>query len=96
MTQLKTADEKRYHDYLANQPCIACGDRPCTVHHVRYSAGIGQRSSHYMALSLCDPCHQGPAGIHFDRKVFEMRWGTEEQLLAKQIERMWVDANSPR
>ena len=83
----KTQSEKDYHDYLASLPCIACGDYPVHVHHVRL---MGQRSNnHWFCLSLCPSCHQGKDGIHDSKKTFEMRFGSEVELLAKTIEQMW-------
>ena len=85
----KTKHEKTYHEFIATMPCIACGDWPVHVHHVRFAAGIGQRSSNYLVLPLCPDCHQGQEGIHGSPKIFEMRHGTEQSLLAEVIENLW-------
>jgi len=89
----KTKQEKDYHAYLAQQPCVACGGTPVYIHHLRningINAGIGQRSSHYLCIPLCHSCHQGEDSIHHNRKIFEMRNGTETDLLAKTIENFW-------
>ena len=81
--------EKSYLDSIAQLPCAACGDSPVHVHHPRTWAGAGQRSSHYLAIPLCPDCHQGDNGIHHNRKIFEMRYGTEVQLLAQTLEKLW-------
>lgn len=92
-SKLKSSEEKKYHDYLANQRCIACGNSPVTVHHIRnfngINVGMGKRSDHYLAISLCYECHQGQDSIHHNRKIFEMRHGDEASLLALTIERLW-------
>jgi len=89
----KTKEEKDYHEYIASLPCVACGDSPVHVHHCRFSAGIGQRGSHYFVLPLCPACHQGKEGIHGSPKIFEMRNGSEEQLLATVIQQLWSFKN---
>ena len=89
----KSKLEKAYHDYLAGENCIACGSSPVTIHHVRsfagVNAGIGTRSSHYLAIPLCPECHQGQNGIHHNKRIFEMRFGTETELVSKTIENLW-------
>ena len=91
----KTVGEKAYHEHMAQKPCIACGDVPVCVHHIRNfggtNAGMGKRNSHHMVLPLCYECHQGQHGIHHDRNIFEMRYGSEADLLAQVIADVWDD-----
>ena len=91
MKKNKTTGEKSYHAYLSQFSCIACGSIPVTIHHIRDFAGMGQRSSHFHVLPLCVECHQGQDGIHHNRKIFEMRWGTEISLLADVWGIVWND-----
>lgn len=91
----KTSAEKEYHEWIAERTCVACGSWPVTIHHLRNingsNVGIGNRADHFLSIGLCPDCHQGPDGIHHNRKVFEMRWGTETQLLERQVKRLWAD-----
>jgi len=91
----KTKQEKKYHAYLASQSCICCGSSPVSVHHIRnfngVNVGVGNRSDHHLAISLCYECHQGQDSIHHNRKVFEMRNGDEASLLARTIERLFSE-----
>ena len=93
----KTKLEKDYHDFIAQMPCIACGDWPVHVHHIRNfngtNAGMGKRNSHYLVLPLCPDCHQGENSIHHNRKIFEMRNGTETALLEMVIASLWKQHN---
>ena len=95
LSKRKTKEEIAYHDYLAGRDCVACGDSPVTVHHIRsfdgLNVGVGNKSSHHLAIPLCPDCHQGPDSIHHNKKVFEMRWGTEVDLLIKTMELTWRD-----
>lgn len=91
----KTSLERAYHDYLAERDCVACGDSPVHIHHIRsfdgQNMGIGKRASHFLAIPLCPDCHQGHDGIHHGKKIFEMRYGTEVDLLIKTLELTWED-----
>ena len=91
----RTKAEKDYHEWVATKTCVACGSWPVTIHHIRnfdgVNVGMGQRSGAFLSIGLCPDCHQGPAGIHHNRKLFEMRWGTETDLLERQIKRLWAD-----
>jgi len=42
---------------------------PTTVHHDTTSAGMAQRSGDFLAAALCQhECHQGPHGVHGDKR----------------------------
>lgn len=88
-----TQAEKRHLDRVAGLGCILCrrlgyGQSPAAIHHPRFSEGIAQRASHYLAIPLCPAHHQGDAGIHgLGTREFERRYKTTEpELLALTIE----------
>ena len=87
----KSKEAKAYHDYLAAFDCIACGDSPVHIHHVRHLDGDLVVRNHFLCLPLCPSCHQGKGSIHDNAKLFRMVWGTEAELLAKLTEKMWGD-----
>ncbi len=61
----KTAHLKRYHDWVARQPCIGCGAEGVNVHHVRHDGRKGISKDHTLVAPLCPECHQyGPQAIH--------------------------------
>jgi len=55
-----TAKEKRFHLWLMDMPCEACGIEPCGVFHHLMSEIDGKRwdRDHEVGISLCDPCHR--------------------------------------
>ena len=86
----KTADEKRHMQAVADLGCIACRKigyhgTPAELHHIRETAGIGQRSSHYEVIPLCYHHHRGVSklvpSVHMSRKDFVAEYGTEKELL---------------
>ena len=82
----KTQIEKDYHDAVARIECVVSGcHAPSCVHHARFAAGMGQRSDHFLVAALCWDHHQGPNGIHADQKLFEMRYGSEEEMVARTV-----------
>lgn len=84
-----TKDEKKHLSRLAEFGCCVCrregfGVSPAEIHHIRATAGMGQRSSHFDAIPLC-PLHHRLGGhgvaLHAGQKTFERRYGTETELL---------------
>ena len=55
-----SAKEKRFHLWMMEMPCEACGAYPCGVfHHLLTETGHKRwRRDHEMGLPLCDPCHR--------------------------------------
>ena len=80
-----------YKSRVADLGCIVCG-APAMLHHPRFCAGMGQRSSDWLVIPLCDRRHHQNGGlgtaIHAGQHIFEQNHGTEAQLLAKVIQRM--------
>lgn len=54
------ANEDRVHlAFVRLQPCCLCGRRgPSQAHHAG-PRGLGTRVHDWMAVPLCDPCHDG-------------------------------------
>jgi len=85
----KTKQEKEHYDKLHQIGCIVClreglGYTEPMIHHTRFDAGMGMKSSWDKAIPLCPMHHQhGGYGIaiHAGEKAFERRFGTEEELL---------------
>ena len=90
----KTAAEKRYHERVAQEPCIVCGIEPVCVHHVREHTGLGVRPNHYEVIPLCAMHHQhGGYGVavHSGVKEWERRYGAQLDLLAEFKQRMGIE-----
>jgi hypothetical protein len=49
---------------------------------------MGRRSSHYDTIPLCYFHHQGQGGIHHNKKIFEKKYGTEQEILEITKERI--------
>ena len=82
-----TADEKKHLERVAALGCIAngCGaPPPSTVHHCGTYMGGGR--NHKRVIPLCREHHLGWQGIdgkRMGKRVWESRYGTEEELLRK-------------
>lgn len=94
-----TKDERLHLARVGQLPCVAClidgtvsvnNHGAVQLHHIRATAGAGQRSSHYEVIPLCFSHHLGGVygrAIHAGRKAFEERYGSEEILL-EQVKRL--------
>ena len=85
----KTKAEREHMGIVAGSFCIVCrneglGESPAELHHPRFLAGGGQRSSHMDVIALC-PLHHRLGGygvaIHSGQEEWERRHGTEAELL---------------
>ncbi len=71
-----TAEEKRWHDWVASQGCACCFG-PAQIHHCVGSTArqskvhIGQ----WFVIPLCDLHHKVPHGIHGDPRGLAADWG---------------------
>jgi len=73
--------------------CIAClidgnPGTPAELHHIRETAGGGQKAPDTDVLPLCHRHHRGTdhprtPSIHLDRLAFIARYGSEIELLAR-------------
>jgi len=90
---MTTSAEKRHLDRVASLGCVLCrhlgyGMTPAEVHHPRFSEGMAQRASHWLAIGLCSEHHRGATGLHgLGTREFERRYKISEAvLLALTIE----------
>lgn len=80
-----TVEESRHMDRVAQLGCIvmACG-RQATIHHCGTYMGGGR--DHKCVIPLCWDHHLGPEGIDgkkMGKRVWEAKYGTEAELLAR-------------
>lgn len=87
---MTTKAEKRHRKAVAELGCIVCRnngheDSPAELHHIRATAGMGQRATEFEIIPLC-PFHHRQGGygnaVHAGRVMFEANHGTERELLA--------------
>ena len=58
-------------ELVSSLPCVVCGARPVSVHHIE---DVRDELSDYATVALCYDCHQGPNGVHgLSRRGFERR-----------------------
>jgi len=85
-----TVAERAYMSAVAEGGCIVDGCiAPANLHHPLFATGTSQRSPHWLVIPLCKAHHQGGYSIHGSPGLFMKIEGTEQDLLAKTIERMW-------
>lgn len=81
-----TAAEKRHLDAVASLPCVVCGARPVSIHHVRR---YGETRKHSKVVPLCYTHHQGTAGIHtLGKREFERLFMTQDAMLKETQRRL--------
>ena len=84
---------RAYKSTVAELGCAVrgCG-RQAHLHHPRFASGMAQRASDWLVIPLCPEHHQdGGHGValHAGQTTFERLYGTEEELLAQTIERVY-------
>ena len=86
-----TKSASAYMDRIKAMRCICCELLGCSqasitdAHHIREGR---QERNDWLTLPLChDDCHQGPSGVHGDKRWLRMLKMTEFDLLALVIER---------
>jgi len=76
-----SASGKAHMALVAQCPCVICGAWPVTVHHC-ISGRYGQRkASDFETIPLCWSCHQGPHGIHANKRAWEAENGPDTGFL---------------
>lgn len=87
--------DKKHLDRVASLNCIVClneglGPTPAEIHHIRAGYGISQRAPDTETIPLCRIHHRGKengeVGYHFSPTEFEVRYGTERELLEQVME----------
>jgi hypothetical protein len=89
-----TAEEARFMDRMGQLPCIAClkddwTNHVISLHHVD---GRTKPGAHFLVIPLCAPHHQQDdsdvrqrISLHGRKATFQVRYGTERELLAECI-----------
>ena len=83
-----TAAQKRYASRVAEIGCIVSynlgyPETPCELHHV-YSKVNGKMRNHDDIIPLSPEFHRWRSdAVHVNKKLFESRYGTEQELLAQ-------------
>lgn len=82
-----------HFERVAALGCIAClidgnPGTPAELHHIRETAGGGQKALDSDVISVCPAHHRGTdhprtPSIHLDRLTFIARYGSETELLAR-------------
>ena len=79
--------EREWMALVADFGCVACKqdghDSPASVHHI--TSGF-RRVGHLATIGLCEPHHKGDGrvvpSVHFQKRTFSARYGSELELLA--------------
>ena len=75
------ARDKQYLDWIREQPCAICEQRPVEAAHVGLR-GMGQKCSDYEAIPLCPDCHRiGEHSHHVLGKYFWSHYGIDRDIL---------------
>lgn len=87
---------RAYFAIIRRLPCAVCGEAgPSHAHHVRVGQGLAQRAGDFCTVPLCEPCHQGPGGLHGDRSRWRLYGKTEMDALDETIEGVFLLLLSP-
>ena len=93
VVQIAGKARSAHFERVAALGCIAClidgnPGTPAELHHIRETAGGGQKAPDTDVLPLCHRHHRGTdhprtPSIHLDRLTFIARYGSETELLAR-------------
>ena len=91
MTSLR---DSKHMGRVAALGCVVCrnsmfGATPAQVHHIREGQGGAQRADNWLVIPLCPEHHDGKDSIHKDRQAFQMRYGSELDLLAQTLSEVY-------
>ena len=86
---MSTAAEKRHMNRVAELGCIICA-APAQVHHIREGMGMSQRASNWLIIPLCPEHHTGALSVHKTAKQFANIYGSELDLLAVTLGRLFA------
>ena len=91
------AAERRHMQRIAEMPCLACGARPVTLHHVTgYADRMGRVTrSHKLVVPLCPAHHLIQCGPHgsveaIGHRGFYREYGID---LLAEAQRLWSVGN---
>ena len=82
-----TAAQKRYHDWILQQPCVVTGRYGVTIHHVTASRDGGRFTrSHWIVVPLIRELHQHDHGQQSVERLnhggFYEKHGTDLEIAA--------------
>ena len=66
-----------YMAKVAELPCCVCGSRPVHVHHCIGGRFSQAKASDTDTIPLCPSCHQGPEGIHANKRAWQALHGPD-------------------
>jgi len=99
--RLKGKARSAHFERVAALGCIAClidgnPGTPAELHHIRETAGGGQKAPDSDVISVCPAHHRGTdhprtPSIHLDRLAFIERYGSETKLLARVRAMMGIE-----
>ena len=75
--KIKSWRNKKYLEYIRQQPCLICGIIPSQSHHIqtKNNHGTALKPGDYWCIPLCLGCHQM---LHFvGKKTFLKRHGID-------------------
>ena len=80
----------KYRAWIRSLPCAVCGITPTHAAHTGPHA-IGQKSSDYTCIPLCDNCHLfSPDSLHrIGRQEFEQHHNLEIAALVRRLNYLW-------
>ena len=87
----KTAEQRRFHDYVATLPCIGCGCHGVHVHHVISDGCKRLTRNHDLVLPVCADCHQdGTNAIHrIGTRAWNELHGIQQHVVASELRNGW-------
>ena len=88
---LPIGEPRRYRDkahleFVASQPCLICGRRPCDPHHLRFAQkrALGRRVSDEFTVPLCR-LHHREAHRSRDERAWWRRLGLDSVKIAEML-----------
>ena len=84
--------DKTHLRFVAKQPCLICGRRPCDAHHLRFAQprGLGLKVSDEFSVPLCRGHHRE---VH--RAGLEQKWWSTVGIDATAVARkLWIETSS--
>lgn len=89
-TESRTKRESDHIGRVKELPCAVCAAAgPSHAHHIMEGRTPNRRSPDWLTIPLCDPCHQGPNGIHGDKRLWSIYRITEQDALNDTLEALY-------
>ena len=87
----KSIKNKKHLARLFDLGCIICKklgfpNSPPQIHHIKYKdLGMSRKASDFEAIPLCYLHHLGKEGYHYSPKKFNVKWGSQKELLQEVL-----------